>query len=77
MPADSMTCMAKKRALSTRYRAVVMVNGGLTQDQFAKQLKMRPRTLKRLMILDRLGETLENRKGRGTKMAMSRVSKKW
>ena len=32
--------MVKQRDLSTRYRAVVMVNGGLTQDQFAKQLKM-------------------------------------
>ena len=33
------------------------------------------RTHKRSMALDRLGETLENRKGRGRKMAMSRVAK--
>ena len=39
-PTDPISCMVKHRDLSTRYRAVVMVNGGLTQDQFAKQLKM-------------------------------------
>ena len=57
------------------YRAVGMVNGGLIQVQVAKQLKIGPRTLKRWMALNRRGETLENRKGRGRKTAMSRVAK--
>ena len=39
-PADPISCIGKQRDLWTRYCAVVMVNGGLTQDQFAKQLKM-------------------------------------
>ena len=59
--------MVKQYTLSTRYRVMVMVNGGLTQFQSAKQLKICPRTLKRSMTPDRLGETLANRKGRGRK----------
>ena len=67
--------MVKEHLLSMRYRAVGMVNGGLTQVQVAKQLKIGSRTLKRWMGLDRRGETLENRKDRGRKTAMSRVAK--
>ena len=43
---------------------MAIVNGGLAQVQFAKQLKIGPRTFKRWMALDRRGETLENREGR-------------
>ena len=39
--------MVKEHALLTRYRAVGMVNGGLTQVQVAKQLKNGPGTLKK------------------------------
>ena len=70
-----MSSIVKERALLTRYRAVRMVNGGLTQVQVAKQLKIGPRTLKSGMALDRRGETLENRRDRGRKTAMSRVAK--
>ena len=67
--------MVKEYALSTRYRAVGMVNGGMTQVQIAKELKTEPRALKRWMALDRKGGMLENHKGRGRKTAMSRVAK--
>ena len=61
--------------MSTRYRAVGMVNGGTPQVQVAKELRIEPRTLRRWMALDRKGEALENRGGRGRKTAMSRVAK--
>ena len=51
---------------------MVMVNGGLTQIQVrqaAEDWAQNPQTLYRL------GEMLENRKGRGRKMAMSLVAK--
>ncbi|XP_043229039.1 uncharacterized protein LOC122385098 [Amphibalanus amphitrite] len=67
--------MAKEYPLSTRYRAVGMVNGGTPQVQVAKELRIEPRTLRRWMALDRKGEALENRAGRGRKTAMSRVAK--
>ena len=57
------------------YRAVGMVNVGLTQVQVVKQLKIRLRPLKRWMAIHRRGETLENHKGRGRKTAMSRGRK--
>ena len=53
----------------TRYRAVGLANGGLTQVQVAKELKIEPRTLKCW------GKTLENRKSRGRKTAVSRGTK--
>ena len=67
--------MVKEYALSTRYRAVGMVNGGMTQVQVAKELKIESRTLKRWIARNRKGETLENHKGRGRKTSMSRVTK--
>ena len=42
-----------------------MVNGGLTQVQVTKQLKIGPTTLKRWMALDGRGEALENLSDRG------------
>ena len=45
--ADPVSSMVKDHPLSMHYRAVGMVNGGLTQVQVAKQLKIGPRPLKR------------------------------
>ena len=69
------SAMVKEYPLPTRYRAVGMVNGGMPQVEVAKELKIEPRTLRRWMALDRKGVTLENRRGRGRKTAMSRVAK--
>ena len=65
--ADPVSLMVKEHTLSMRYRAVGMVNGGLTQVQVTKQLKKGPRILKRWIALDCRGETLENLQGRGLK----------
>lgn len=67
--------MVKEHSLSTRYRAVGMVNGGMTQGQVAEELGVGVRTIKRWMARDRQGEALENRKGRGRKTSISRVAK--
>ena len=67
-----MSSTVKQHALSARCRAVVMLNGGLTQVQVrqaAEDWAENPQTL------DRFGEMLENRKGRRErKTALSRVA---
>ena len=72
--ADPVSSIVKEHASSTRYRAVSMVNGGLTQVQVTKQLKVEPRTLKSGMAFDRRGGMLDNRRDRERKTAKSRVA---
>lgn len=67
--------MVKEHPLSTRYRAVGMINGGMTQAQVARDLGVGVATIRRWQTRDRQGETMENRTGRGRKSAMSRVAK--
>lgn len=73
--ADPVSPMVKEHPRSMRNRAVGMVNGGVTQVQVAKQLKIGPRTLKHWMALECRGDTPENHKGRGRKTAMTRAAK--
>ena len=72
---DQVSNMVKEHSLSTRYRAVGMVNGGMTQGQVAEELGVGVRTIKRWMARDRQEEALENRKGRGRETSISRVAK--
>ena len=53
-----------------------MKNGSLTQVQVTKQPKIWPRTLNRWMALDHREETLQDRRSRGRRTAISRVTKK-
>ena len=67
--------MVNEHILSTRYRAVLMVNGGLIQVQVNKQLKIGQKIFNCWMALDRRRETLENQNRGWRKMTMSPVAK--
>ena len=67
--------MMKDHTPSTRYRAVGMTKGEMTQGQVARDLGIGVATIKRWQTRDRYGETLENPKGQGRKSSMSRMAK--
>ena len=67
--------MVKDHTLSTGYRAVWMIKGGMSQTQVAKDEGVGLATIRRWQNRDRQGKTMENHSGRGRKPAMSQVAK--
>ena len=67
--------MVKELTLSTRYRVVGRIKGGMTQEQVVRDLSFGVATIRRWQIRDCQGEMLENRKDRGRRSAMSRGTK--
>ena len=67
--------MVKEHSVSTRYRAIGMIEAGATQAHVAKTLGVAVRTVRKWKNRHEAGETLENRPGRGRKKSISRIAK--
>ena len=59
--------MVKGHSVSTRYRAIGMIEAGATQAHVAKTLGVAVRTIQNWKNRHEAGETLENRPGQGRK----------
>ena len=67
--------MVKEATLTTRIRAVSLIEAGILIHEVAKVVGVSVRTIRRWLLRSKAGESLQNRRGRGRKTSVTMVPK--
>ena len=65
--------MVKEATLTTRTRAVSLIEAGILIHEVAKVVGVSVRTIQRWLLRSKAGESLQNRKGRGRKTSVTMI----